>query len=132
MDFGRIHSSCLCPSPIRFPIETTVTTVNRQCSSGLQACANIVGAIKAGYIDIGIGAGVESMTQGWGKGGYEFSDKMSETPLAADCLIPMGITSENVAEQYGSKFFLFLFLFLFLFHFGLVHSSHLGPLHFTH
>jgi len=84
-----------------FPIETSVMTVNRQCSSGLQAVANVVSAIKAGFIEIGIGAGVESMTKGWGKGGYEFSDRLSDNPLAADCLVPMGITSENVAEEFG-------------------------------
>ena len=39
----------------RFPESTSVATVNRQCSSGLQAVASIVAAIKAGYIDIGIG-----------------------------------------------------------------------------
>ena len=30
-----------------------VRTVNRQCSSGLQAIADVVAAIKAGYYDIG-------------------------------------------------------------------------------
>ncbi len=36
--------------------------VNRQCSSGLQACMNVYGSIVAGVYDIGIGAGVESMS----------------------------------------------------------------------
>jgi len=83
-------------------VKTSVATVNRQCSSGLQACASIVSAIQSGYIKIGIGAGVESMTKGWGKGGYEFSDRMSDFPDAADCIIPMGVTSENVATEFGS------------------------------
>ena len=43
------------------------------------------------------------MTMGWGSG--VMPEKMSEKVLscqeAADCLIPMGITSENVAEQYN-------------------------------
>lgn len=30
-----------------------VRTVNRQCSSGLQAVADVVAAIKAGFYDIG-------------------------------------------------------------------------------
>ena len=30
-----------------------VRTVNRQCSSGLQAVADVVSAIKAGFYDIG-------------------------------------------------------------------------------
>ena len=32
-----------------YPDTTSVMTVNRQCSSGLQACANIVHAIQASY-----------------------------------------------------------------------------------
>lgn len=38
-----------------FPDSTSVATVNRQCSSGLQAVANIVHAIQSGSINIGIG-----------------------------------------------------------------------------
>ena len=37
--------------------EVPLSSVNRQCSSGLQAIANIYGAIKSGGIDAGIGAG---------------------------------------------------------------------------
>lgn len=37
------------------PETSSVMTVNRQCSSGLQAVAQIASAIKSGYIDIGIG-----------------------------------------------------------------------------
>eukprot|EP00004_Rigifila_ramosa_P021714 TRINITY_DN582_c0_g1_i1.p1 TRINITY_DN582_c0_g1~~TRINITY_DN582_c0_g1_i1.p1 ORF type:complete len:444 (-),score=113.14 TRINITY_DN582_c0_g1_i1:25-1299(-) len=85
-----------------FPETTSVMSVNRQCSSGLQAVANIAAAIKAGIIDIGIGAGVEHMTRGWGAGAMsEVNPRADDFPLAADCLIPMGITSENVAKQFG-------------------------------
>ena len=37
------------------PESSAVMTVNRQCSSGLQAVAQVASAIKSGYIDIGIG-----------------------------------------------------------------------------
>ena len=37
------------------PESSSVMTVNRQCSSGLQAVAQVASAIKSGYIDIGIG-----------------------------------------------------------------------------
>lgn len=37
------------------PETSSVMTVNRQCSSGLQAVAQIASAIKSGYIEIGIG-----------------------------------------------------------------------------
>lgn len=44
------------------PKDATTVTVNRQCSSGLQAIAMIANMISAGQIDIGIGGGAESMS----------------------------------------------------------------------
>lgn len=38
-----------------FPVTTSVATLNRQCSSGLQAVASIAQAIESGSISIGIG-----------------------------------------------------------------------------
>lgn len=78
-------------------------TVNRQCSSGLQAVANIAQAIASGSIEIGIGAGVESMTRHYGPGVMPegMSEDVMQVPMAADSLIPMGITSENVVAQFG-------------------------------
>ncbi|KAJ1281636.1 hypothetical protein BS78_04G320700 [Paspalum vaginatum] len=84
-----------------FPETVPVRTVNRQCSSGLQAVADVAAAIKAGYYDIGIGAGLESMSInsiGW-EG--QVNPKISAFQKAQDCLLPMGITSENVAHRYG-------------------------------
>lgn len=78
-------------------------TVNRQCSSGLQAVATVAAAIRDGYYDIGIGGGVESMTFHYGPQALNMnvSEKILSYKAAADCLIPMGITSENVASQFG-------------------------------
>ncbi|KAJ4473574.1 acetyl-CoA acetyl transferase [Lentinula aciculospora] len=85
------------------PIATPITTVNRQCSSGLTAVSQIANSIKSGQIDIGIGAGVESMSFGYGAGAMPdgYSELVLETQEAEDCLIPMGITSENVAADYN-------------------------------
>lgn len=85
-----------------YPETTSLMTVNRQCSSGLQAVAQVVDAIRNGTIEIGIGAGVESMTMGYGAGAMpsSISDVVQECGPAADCLLPMGITSENVAKEY--------------------------------
>lgn len=44
------------------PIEVPTVSINRQCSSGLQAVANIASDIKAGYIKVGLAGGVESMS----------------------------------------------------------------------
>lgn len=49
-----------------FPESTAVKSLNRQCSSGLQAIADIANAIQSGMIDVGIGAGVESMSSQYG------------------------------------------------------------------
>eukprot|EP00924_Labyrinthula_sp_SR-Ha-C_P006289 snap_masked-scaffold_31-processed-gene-2.40-mRNA-1 protein AED:0.04 eAED:0.04 QI:0/-1/0/1/-1/1/1/0/431 len=88
------------------PVAATASTVNRQCSSGLQAVASIASNIKSGYIDVGIGAGVEAMTLG-GKPGDPTSvgpfniNATMANKSARDCLTPMGITSETVAARYG-------------------------------
>ena len=85
------------------PNTTAVNTVNRQCSSGLSAITQIANEISTGQIDIGIGAGVESMTKGYGARAVntDWSEKVISSQEAEDCLIPMGITSENVAERYN-------------------------------
>lgn len=49
-----------------FPESTAVRTLNRQCSSGLQACVDVANQIRAGMIEVGIGAGVESMSTQYG------------------------------------------------------------------
>ncbi|EJD07184.1 thiolase [Fomitiporia mediterranea MF3/22] len=84
------------------PNSTAVNTVNRQCSSGLTSVNQIAMEIATGEIDIGIGAGVESMTHGYGPGAQpaSFSEKVLANQEAEDCLIPMGITSENVAKDF--------------------------------
>jgi len=84
-----------------FPETTAVYTTNRQCSSGLQAFANIATAIKCGVIQIGIGAGVESMSAyDMMSSVGELNPKFLEHPKAKDCLMSMGETSENVVEQF--------------------------------
>ncbi|TPX69030.1 hypothetical protein SpCBS45565_g02714 [Spizellomyces sp. 'palustris'] len=85
-----------------FPESAALSAVNRQCSSGLTTCANIAAAIKAGYIDVGIGAGVESMTMYYGPGAMptDLDSSILEYGPAADVLIPMGQTSENVAAEF--------------------------------
>ena len=84
-----------------FPKEVPVRTTNRQCSSGLQACADVAAGIKAGYYDMGIGAGVETMTANPMKWEGGFNPRIASSSDAQNCLIPMGVTSENVAEKFG-------------------------------
>lgn len=49
-----------------FPETAAVKSLNRQCSSGLQAIVDIANAIRSGMIEVGIGAGVESMSSQYG------------------------------------------------------------------
>ncbi|KAL2019882.1 hypothetical protein VTK56DRAFT_9057 [Thermocarpiscus australiensis] len=85
-----------------FPVTTAVHTLNRQCSSGLQACVDVANAIRTGMIQIGIGAGVESMSQQYGPGAVaEFSELLEGHPEAANCKVPMGVLSEQMAKDKG-------------------------------
>jgi acetyl-CoA acyltransferase 1 len=86
------------------PFEVPLSAVNRQCSSGLQAVVNIANSIRANEFDFGIGGGVESMSHGSMTGAVDperLAPGVFDHELARTCLIPMGITAENVAEKYG-------------------------------
>merc|ERR1719272_885844 len=87
-----------------FPVEVPTSTVNRQCSSGLQAVASVADGIRAGRYDMGLAGGVESMTN------FnimemidptKYAEAGKEHAVAGNCLVPMGITAENVSEKYG-------------------------------
>lgn len=84
-----------------FPDTVPLKTVNRQCSSGLQAVADVATAIKAGLYDIGIAAGLESMTVNKVSLDGQANPKVELFSQARDCLLPMGLTSENVAHRFG-------------------------------
>jgi len=61
---------------------------------------DIANAIKTGMIDVGIGAGVESMSSQYGPGAVtEFSELLESHPEAANCKVPMGVLSEKMAKQ---------------------------------
>lgn len=85
------------------PETTSLNTVNRLCSSGLQAVMNSAYAIANHQVDIAIGGGVESMSlydMNNLVDGEKVAEQVFNMPEAANCMIPMGITSENVAEKF--------------------------------
>ena len=82
-----------------FPFEVTGATVNRFCSSGLEAIAAQALRIMAGWADVAIGGGVESMTY-VPMGGYLPRPHPEFTRKHADLYVSMGITAENVAKRY--------------------------------
>ena len=87
-----------------YPETTSVMAINRLCSSGLQAVGTVANAIRANQIQVGIGGGVESMSTGNMQTTVDvnlLSEEIYDHEIARDCLIPMGITSENVAAQHG-------------------------------
>lgn len=83
------------------PTSVPVHTINRQCSSGLQAVAHVAANIKAGYYDVGLATGVETMSLAEFKWSGSMNPRVFLNQQAKDCLLPMGITSENVASRYG-------------------------------
>jgi acetyl-CoA acyltransferase 1 len=87
------------------PTSTSFYTVNRACSSGLSAITSVSHQIATGMIDVGIGAGMESMTRNYGSRAIpvDLWPELKESPNkdSRDCIMPMGLTSENVAERYG-------------------------------
>ncbi|PLB36670.1 3-ketoacyl-CoA thiolase [Aspergillus candidus] len=88
-----------------FPHTVPFHTINRQCSSGLAAISTIANGIRAGAINVGVGGGMESMTRNYGSRAIPtvLWPELKESPShdSRDCIMPMGITSENVAARYG-------------------------------
>jgi acetyl-CoA acyltransferase len=82
------------------PVSASAMTINRFCSSGLQAIANVAQSIVAGHSDIGVGGGTESMSM-IPMGG----NKVAPNPWLADnypdAYLSMGLTAENLAKKYG-------------------------------
>ncbi|MFZ0613029.1 MAG: thiolase family protein [Desulfobacterales bacterium] len=94
LNIGRIVSQIA-----GFPVEVTGATVNRFCASGLEAITNAALKVKAGWADVVIGGGVESMTY-VPMGGYMPRPHPEYTREHAGLYVSMGITAENVARRY--------------------------------
>ncbi len=94
LNIGRIASRMA-----GFPVETTGATVNRFCSSGLEAIALASLRVMAGWSDIVIGGGLESMTY-VPMGGNLPRPHPEFMRQGAQVYTSMGITAENVANRY--------------------------------
>lgn len=92
------------------PYEATALTVNRLCSSGLQAIVTAAMEIQSGFADIAVAGGGESMSNlpyyvRKGRFGYRMGHGELEDGLVTALSDPitrdhMGITAENIAERY--------------------------------
>ncbi|KAL2047347.1 hypothetical protein N7G274_001368 [Stereocaulon virgatum] len=104
-ELGGSKAARMALNHVGYPSSTSLYTVNRACASSLQAITTIADSISVGRIDMGIGAGMESMTKNYGSKAVptKLWPELRESPVkdARDCIMPMGITSENVAERYG-------------------------------
>lgn len=74
-------------------------TVNRFCSSGLQAIALASERIMCGFADVMIGGGVESMSM-VPMGGNKLAPSPELVEKHIETYTPMGITAENVAQRF--------------------------------
>jgi len=90
---------------------TPALTVNRLCGSGLQAIVSAAQAILLGDTDITIGGGAESMSRApYIMPAARFGQRMGDARMVDMMLgalhdpfdtIHMGVTAENVANEYG-------------------------------
>jgi len=82
------------------PVEVSAMTINRFCSSGLQAIALAAERIMAGQGDVAVAGGTESMSM-VPMGGNKVSPNPSLMDSYPDAYLGMGLTAENLSKKYG-------------------------------
>jgi acetyl-CoA acyltransferase len=82
------------------PVETSAMTINRFCSSGLQAIALAAERIRSGSSDVIVAGGTESMSL-VPMGGNKVSPNPWLMDNYPDAYLGMGLTAENLAKKYG-------------------------------
>jgi len=82
------------------PVEISAMTINRFCSSGLQAIALVADRIAAGAYDVAVAGGTESMTM-IPMGGHKVSANPWLVDHYPDAYLSMGLTAERLAKRYG-------------------------------
>lgn len=82
------------------PVESSAMTINRFCSSGLQAIAMGAERIMLGHADVIVAGGAESMSM-VPMGGNKISPNPWLMDHYPDSYLGMGLTAENLARKYG-------------------------------
>ncbi len=82
------------------PVEVSAMTINRFCSSGLQAIAMAAERIMAGGAEVIVAGGVESMTM-IPMGGHKVSPNPWLVDHYPDAYLSMGLTTERLAKRFG-------------------------------
>src|SRR5208282_648633 len=82
------------------PVEVSAMTINRFCSSGLQAIALAADSIRSGRAQAVLAGGTESMSM-IPSGGNKLSANPWLIEHYTDSYLSMGLTAENIARKYG-------------------------------
>jgi len=82
------------------PVECSAMTINRFCSSGLQAIAMAAERIMAGGAEVIVAGGLESMTM-IPMGGHKVSANPWLVANYPDAYLSMGLTAERLAKRFG-------------------------------
>jgi len=82
------------------PVEVSAVTINRFCSSGLQAIAMAAERILSGGAEVMLAGGTESMTM-IPMGGNKISPNPWLVDHYPDAYLSMGLTAERVAQRFG-------------------------------
>jgi acetyl-CoA acyltransferase len=82
------------------PVEVSAMTINRFCSSGLQAIAMAAERIMAGGAEVIVAGGTESMTM-IPMGGHKISPNPWLVDNYPDAYLSMGLTAERLAQRFG-------------------------------
>jgi acetyl-CoA acyltransferase len=82
------------------PVNVSAMTINRFCSSGLQAIAMAAQQILAGQSEVVVAGGAESMSM-VPMGGHKISPNPWLIDHYPDTYLNMGLTAENLARKYG-------------------------------
>ena len=82
------------------PVETSAMTINRFCSSGLQAIALAAERIRGGSAQVIVAGGTESMSM-VPMGGNKISPNPWLVDHYPDAYINMGLGTENIARKFG-------------------------------
>jgi acetyl-CoA acyltransferase len=82
------------------PVDASAMTINRFCSSGLQAIALAAERIMSGQGDVAVAGGTESMSM-VPMGGNKVAPNPWLMDNYPDAYLGMGLTAENLAKKYG-------------------------------
>jgi acetyl-CoA acyltransferase len=82
------------------PVETSAMTINRFCSSGLQAIALAAERVRGGGAEVIVAGGTESMSM-VPMGGNKISPNPWLVDHYPDAYINMGLGTENIARKFG-------------------------------